>query len=78
MAENLSPEKIEALASGKMAEDIKNNMKYVVTGMALGGVIGVLAAGFLGKSKIIFGLGGAMLFGASGYLMGNKKSDTTK
>lgn len=54
---------------GSLASSIKNNMKYAMTGAVAGGIIGFILASLLGKSKLVFGLTGAVVFGAGGYLM---------
>ncbi len=64
---------IEAINSGSLAGSIKSSAKYTLTGMLVGSVIGILIGGFIGKSRLIFGLGGAILAGSTGYLISEKK-----
>ena len=66
-------EKTKELANGiydgSLASSIKNNTKYAMGGAAAGLIIGIIVAGFFKKSKLVFGLTGAAVFGAGGYLM---------
>lgn len=64
---------IEAINSGSLANSIKSSAKYALTGMVIGSVAGILIGGFLGKSRMIFGLGGAIIAGSTGYLISDKK-----
>ena len=66
---------VEALYSGRLAKDIKSNASYALTGMAIGAVVGMIVASFAGKSRLLFGMGGAVVFGGAGYLISSKKED---
>ena len=65
----MDADKVEALVTGSLVENIKNNMRYTITGIVLGAVTGVVVATFFNKNRMIFALIGAASFGASGYLM---------
>ena len=77
MADTKITEAAQGVVDGTLADKIKNNSRYVMTGIVLGTVIGVMAAGYFGKNKIVFGLIGAASFGAGGYLLNNKDEDDT-
>lgn len=66
-------EKTKELANkmydGSLALSIKNNTKYAMTGAAAGLIIGFIIASFTKGSKLVYGLAGAAVFGAGGYLM---------
>ena len=64
---------IEAISTGSLVGSIKSSAKYTLTGMLIGSVVGILIGGFMGKSRLIFGLGGAILAGSTGYLISEKK-----
>lgn len=68
----------EGIYDGSLAYAIKNNTKYALTGIAIGAIGGFILASLLGKNKLVFGLAGAAIVGASGYLMAprNKKDES--
>ncbi len=61
----------QAVYSGSLADKIKKNASYTITGMFIGGFIGGAIAGFLGKGKMMGALMGAAAVGLGGYVMSN-------
>lgn len=66
---------VQGVYSGSLANKLKNNSSYSLTGIGVGAIGGMILASFFGKSKLIWGLGGAVIGGAGGYFMSNKLSD---
>lgn len=64
---------VEGIYYGDIAGKISKNMKYALSGVAIGTLAGVLIASIFGKNKLVFGLGGAALAGTVGYLSTPKK-----
>ncbi len=59
---------VEDIYNGTLAQRINNNMKYSLTGILIGAIIGIGVATLMGKSRMTFGLGGALIGGGLGYL----------
>ena len=59
-------EAIEKIADGSLAAGIKKNMKYSTTGIAVGAIVGIVIATFMGKSRIVYGVVGAIGGGVLG------------
>ncbi|KKS77429.1 MAG: hypothetical protein UV51_C0007G0027 [Candidatus Woesebacteria bacterium GW2011_GWC1_42_9] len=63
---------VEAIHNGTLADTLKQNMKYTITGIAVGIVAGILAATVLGKCRLCFGFWGAVGGGSIGYIISTK------
>jgi hypothetical protein len=61
----------QAVYSGTLASKIKKNASYTVMGVLLGGVLGAIGAGFLGKGRLMGAAMGAAIFGLGGFLVSN-------
>lgn len=69
---------IEGLHDGSLAQSLMSNSKYMLTGMFIGAVGGILIAGLTGKSKMLFAIGTGVMGGSIGYLMAPKEVEVTK
>jgi len=63
----------QAVYSGSLADKIKKNASYTMTGIIIGGFVGAMVASFLGKGKVIGALIGAGAVGLGGYAMAKTK-----
>ena len=68
-------EAVQSLYSGSMSAKIKKNSSYVLTGMFVGGVVGMMVASFMGQSKMMGILIGAGVSGVGGYFMADDKKE---
>lgn len=59
-------ETIQRISDGTLASQIKKNMKFSTTGIALGAIAGIAIASFSGGSRLGYGLGGAIVGGFLG------------
>lgn len=64
----------EGIYDGSLAYSIKKNTQYALTGIAVGAIAGFILGSLLGKNKFVFGLAGAVIVGAGGYLIAPKTS----
>ncbi len=64
-------EAVQAMYSGSLGAKIKKNSSYVITGMFIGGVAGLMIASFMGKSKLWGAVIGAGVSGIGGYIVSN-------
>lgn len=64
---------VEAIHNGTLAQTITQNMKYSLTGIAVGAGIGIVAATLMGKCRFCFGFWGAVAGGSVGYLSAPKE-----
>mgnify|MGYP001582167365 FL=1 len=59
---------VEGIYNGTLADNIKQNIKYASTGIAIGAFAGLLFASFAGKCRICFAFWGSIAGGGIGYL----------
>ena len=69
---------IENVYSGNLANSIKNNAKYALTGFAIGAVAGFVFAAFTGKSRLLWGSIGAIGGGSIGYIVAPEEKTILK
>lgn len=70
---------VEDIMSGNLAQRIKDNTKYALTGFAIGAVLGIVIATLTGKCRIYFGLAGGLAGGITGAIISkNKQNDKQK
>lgn len=68
-------EAVQGMYSGSLSARIKKNASYAITGMFVGGVVGMMVASFMGKPKWMGIVAGAAIAGTGGYLMSNNKEE---
>ena len=66
---------IEGINNGTFANQLKNNIKYTLTGLAIGGAIGIIVASLTGRCRLCFGFWGAIAGGSIGYISSKKIKD---
>lgn len=64
-------EAVQGIYSGSISAKIKKNSSYAITGMFIGGVVGMMIASFMGQSKLVGIAVGASVSGLGGYLIAN-------
>lgn len=64
---------VEGVYYGDLTDKIVKNMKYALSGVAIGALVGVFAASIFGKNRLLFGLVGAGVAGTIGYISSPKK-----
>lgn len=62
----MEEEAVEGIYTGSLANKIKKDMRYVLTGLAIGGFIGFFTASLTGQSKLLFVFAGAGIGAAIG------------
>lgn len=67
---------MEDLYNGNLATKMKNNLKYAATGAFIGLATGIIVASLCGKSRLAFGLLGAVAGGSVGYIVSPSKKQT--
>ena len=67
-------EAIERIVDGSLADQLNKKMKYTMTGVGIGIVIGIIAALMTGKSRWMLGAGGAAIGGGVGYMSAPKNN----
>ncbi len=67
---------VENVMTGNLANQIKENMRYSVTGFIAGAVLGILIATIAGKCKICYGVIGGVIGGGTGYLISRRKEES--
>lgn len=60
---------IDGIYNGTLAHSIKKNSRYVLTGVAVGVVGGMMLAAVFRQSKLLFVLGGGFIGGVAGAMM---------
>lgn len=68
-------EAVQSVYSGSLSAKIKKNTSYAMTGMFIGGIVGMMVASFLGQSKLLGIAVGATASGLGGYLISNSKKE---
>lgn len=63
---------VQGIYSGSLSKKLKQNSSYTLTGVGVGAIAGFILASFFGKSRLIWGLGGAAAGGLGGYVISNK------
>jgi hypothetical protein len=71
-------EQVTAIRKGILAERVDNSSKGYASGAIAGVIIGLLAATYFEKNKIIFGILGLSLGGYFGQKIGESKNFTLK
>lgn len=64
---------VENIMSGNLAQRIKDNTKYALTGFAIGAVIGILIATLFGKNRFGYGIVGGLVGGGTGTIISKNK-----
>lgn len=59
-------EAVDGIYTGALASKIKKNLRFTLTGLAIGGFIGYFAASIMGQNKLLFIFAGASIGAAVG------------
>lgn len=63
---------INGINDGTLANQLKNNTKYTLTGLMVGAAAGIVIASFTGKCRLCFAAGGALIGSIIGYVSSKK------
>ena len=63
---------IESIQNGTLATSINKNMRFSLTGIAVGWALGMVIGAMSGQNKFLFGITGAIAGGAIGKFTASK------
>lgn len=64
---------VEGVYTGELASRIRKNAEYALTGVAVGVAVGVLVAGWFGKSRLLYAAIGGAAGAGIGYMVAPSK-----